>query len=536
MFRARLTVPDASYDVAGRTARPGRTAGKAGATVIPPDLSPVGEVAAFLSHGLMLDPWLAGLDHEHFTFESQERLAGAASELAAGHEDDGVLARMLPDFTAAARFRRKICREVLNCTAAVVAQERLGRIRVDAATADEAVQRLERFVESVGFGALASVYTLVADTGNQGAVAYYGAIPQDEFVRGVRHRPWVHDTLADELQLGIAAGTLRIARHHGRAYVQQTPAGGNAYRRALRLLSESGFGEARLRLVQMSHFNLLADDERDLAQGWPGVGAYRPAFTDFARIAAGARVLEVGCGAGAQTFTGGLQRAVGPTGHLVGLDPAIRMVERARGNAEAHGATNVEFIQARAEAIPFTDRSFDAAVGMGFIPYAQGPRALAEMVRVTRPNGILAIGTGCAYASDAAWFQDWFGPLLHLVESSGGNMHPVLYSPGALEQMFDAAGLQHVEHGHQSGQTTFEGGGVGVSMLLYTVPHYQEALERLPWAARCELVDELRERGEVICRRTTVRERTASFPTEHVRGTVPELRPAAGRGTGACER
>jgi len=504
----------------------------------PPDLSPTDEVRAFLAHGLMLDAWLAGLLREHFTFESQEQLSGAADALAARHADDDVVARMLPDLDAATRFRRKLCLEVLNCTAAVVAHDRVGRIRVDMATADEAVYRVERFVDSVGFGALAAVYTLVADTGNQDAVAYYGAIPTHDFVRGARHRPWIQDSLADELQMGVVAGTLKVTLHDGHAYVEQTPAGRQAVSKARQVLAESGFWEERLRWAQMSQFNLLADCPGDPDYGWPGAGGYRPAFTDFAHLRVGAHILEIGCGMGAQTFAGGLHEALGPTGHLVGLDPSIRMIERARENARARGAANVEFIQARAEAIPFTDRSFDAAVGVGFIPYTQGPRALAEMVRVTRPNGILAVGTGCAYGSAAPWFQDWFEPLLQLVERSGGDRKPLLYPPGALGELLYAAGLQHVECEQQAGQTTFEQGGLGVSRLLSTVPRYQEALERLPWSARCDLVDDLRERGEVICRRTTMRERTASFPTEHARGTVPERGPATlhsmGSGMGSC--
>jgi hypothetical protein len=46
-------------------------------------------------------------------------------------------------------------------------------------------------------------------------------------------------------------------------------------------------------------------------------------------------------------------------------------------------------------------------------------------------------------------------------------------------------------------------------------------VELLPWAARQELLDELKRRGEAICARTSPEERTILNPTEFVRGTVP---------------
>src|SRR5712691_2460294 len=60
---------------------------------------------------------------------------------------------------------------------------------------------------------------------------------------------------------------------------------------------------------------------------------------DRAAIAAGDRVLDVGCGCGATTLE--IARRVGPTGSVTGIDISTVMLERARQAARDASLTHV---------------------------------------------------------------------------------------------------------------------------------------------------------------------------------------------------
>jgi SAM-dependent methyltransferase len=68
---------------------------------------------------------------------------------------------------------------------------------------------------------------------------------------------------------------------------------------------------------------------------------------DRAGLAAGERVLDVGCGTGETTLEMG--RRVGPEGSVVGVDISAPMLERARAVAREAGAANVTFENADAQ-------------------------------------------------------------------------------------------------------------------------------------------------------------------------------------------
>ena len=71
--------------------------------------------------------------------------------------------------------------------------------------------------------------------------------------------------------------------------------------------------------------------------------------------AAGATVLEAGCGTGAQTVT--LARN-SPQASIVSVDIAVASLEEAKAKKEAAGITNVQFQQADIFALPFPPASF----------------------------------------------------------------------------------------------------------------------------------------------------------------------------------
>jgi len=129
--------------------------------------------------------------------------------------------------------------------------------------------------------------------------------------------------------------------------------------------------------------------------------------TVAAVVQPGDRVLDACCG------TGDLAVAALRAGATVtGLDFSERMLERARRKS-----AEIEWVQGDAEQLPFEDASFDAAtVGFGVRNLADLERGLAELRRVLRPGGRVAIleitrPSGLLAPFYRLWF-DGFVPLL----------------------------------------------------------------------------------------------------------------------------
>jgi demethylmenaquinone methyltransferase / 2-methoxy-6-polyprenyl-1,4-benzoquinol methylase len=96
----------------------------------------------------------------------------------------------------------------------------------------------------------------------------------------------------------------------------------------------------------------------------------------------GDRVLDACCGTGDLALA-----AVRAGGRVTGLDFSERMLERARRKSG-----EIEWLRGDVLALPFEDGAFDAAtVGFGVRNLEDLERGLAELRRVLRPGGRLAI-------------------------------------------------------------------------------------------------------------------------------------------------
>jgi ubiquinone/menaquinone biosynthesis C-methylase UbiE len=113
-------------------------------------------------------------------------------------------------------------------------------------------------------------------------------------------------------------------------------------------------------------------------------------FLDWLAPRSGLRWIDVGCGNGA--FTELLVERCAPA-EVQGIDPSEGQLAFARTR---HTARVAEFRQGDAMALPFSARSFDAAVMALVIFFVPDPaKSVSEMVRVVRPGGLIA-----AYAWD----------------------------------------------------------------------------------------------------------------------------------------
>lgn len=101
--------------------------------------------------------------------------------------------------------------------------------------------------------------------------------------------------------------------------------------------------------------------------------------------------LDVGCGAGhfSRTMLGLLPKEA----TMVGLDHEADFFELAKKGAKARGqGDRYRLVQGSVEALPFHDNSFDLVTcQLVLIHVADLAAALEEMIRVTRPGGLIAL-------------------------------------------------------------------------------------------------------------------------------------------------
>jgi len=105
----------------------------------------------------------------------------------------------------------------------------------------------------------------------------------------------------------------------------------------------------------------------------------------------GETVVDIGSGAGFDSLIA--SRLVGPAGRVIGFDMTDEMLKKARAGAAAMGATNVEFREGLAEALPLPDDFADVVISNGVLNLMLDKVAtLAEWRRILKPGGRLQVG------------------------------------------------------------------------------------------------------------------------------------------------
>jgi SAM-dependent methyltransferase len=107
-------------------------------------------------------------------------------------------------------------------------------------------------------------------------------------------------------------------------------------------------------------------------------------------VRAGARVLEVGCGTG--VVARDLAALVGRRGVVTAVDPSATLLARARSLSRGAAGGRIVFRRGDGHRLPFADGRFDVSLAVTVILHVADPlRVAAEMVRVTRPGGRVAL-------------------------------------------------------------------------------------------------------------------------------------------------
>jgi SAM-dependent methyltransferase len=111
---------------------------------------------------------------------------------------------------------------------------------------------------------------------------------------------------------------------------------------------------------------------------------------DLAALRPGEAVLDLGCGSGMDVFCAAV--LVGRVGRVAGVDITVEQLLKAAKLRDRDGFRQVELAEARIEALPYEDASFDVVISNGVVNLSPDKgRVFVEAARVLRPGGRLVV-------------------------------------------------------------------------------------------------------------------------------------------------
>ncbi|MBV9105257.1 MAG: methyltransferase domain-containing protein [Verrucomicrobia bacterium] len=127
----------------------------------------------------------------------------------------------------------------------------------------------------------------------------------------------------------------------------------------------------------------------DAGHANPDIQKSKPMILDGLNLRPGLNVLDLGCGTGADALD--IAQRLAPSGAVTGVDVSGTMIAKARRRAAGLGLP-VAFEVGNATQLRFAENTFDACRTERMLMHIAEPvRAFAEMVRVTKRDGHIAV-------------------------------------------------------------------------------------------------------------------------------------------------
>jgi ubiquinone/menaquinone biosynthesis C-methylase UbiE len=174
------------------------------------------------------------------------------------------------------------------------------------------------------------------------------------------------------------------------------------------------------------------------------MGRYVPrlavALADAAEVAAGMRVLDVGCGPGG--LAAELAARVGAE-NVAAIDPAEQFADACRArNPGADVRVGV------AEELPWGNGEFDAALASLVVAFMRDARAgVGEMARVTRAGGVVAACMWDVPGGGMQMLSTFWRAVRMVVPATEGEERRVGFHEGEIAALLTEAGLADVQDG-----------------------------------------------------------------------------------------
>ncbi len=257
-------------------------------------------------------------------------------------------------------------------------------------------------------------------------------------------------------------------------------------------MSGEGFDPRRFKSLERAGFNRIAARYADGAHLRADLAA---ALLDAAELAPGQHVLDLASGPGLLACDAALQ--VGASGYVVATDIADAMLAegRRRQREFSGGVTALGYAAADAEHLGFADGRFDRVLaGLALFMFPHPEQALAEMRRVLRPGGCVAL---------SVWGEREQVPLIGRAQDCIARLLPAprvprpsvfrFGEPGQLEAVLTAAGFAEVRVLPCRFTCRFDDPGAYWQAFLDLAGGAAESLARLPESLQSKLRDEVTE-------------------------------------------
>ncbi len=165
-----------------------------------------------------------------------------------------------------------------------------------------------------------------------------------------------------------------------------------------------------------------------------------PQLVTFASVGEGNSALDVGSGTGA--LASALLEI--PSVTVTGVEPSDGFTRYARARMSSERVT---FLPGDAQALPLPDATFDTTLSLLVLNFLQNPGlALTEMIRVTRPGGIVAVAVW-DYGGGMEMLRTFWDAAIALDSTLAvrHERHMRLCRRGELDALWRAHGLRKVE-------------------------------------------------------------------------------------------